>query len=64
MKAEILLVFALCALALSKEHGVTLDAAEKFHVSWSFDDTTPSSEVTFTVSAVRFYQYTTCSHFC
>ena len=48
-----LIVLVLCGLAASKEYSVTLDPFEKFNVSWSFVDTTPTSYITFTVSMIN-----------
>ena len=45
-----LFVFLLCGLVASKEFSTTLDPDEKFDVAWSFDGTTPTSYITFTVS--------------
>ena len=48
--AKILLVLIICGLSAGKEYSITLDPAEKFNVSWAFENTTPSSDIIFTVN--------------
>lgn len=47
-----LLLAVFLGIVAAEQYHVILDPSEKFNVSWSFEDTTPSSYITFTVSSL------------
>ena len=49
MHKKTLILFILWHLAYAKEYSAILDPEERFEVTWSFEETTPTSYVTFTV---------------
>ena len=53
MQVQTLLLIASCALVTGKKYSVTLDPADKFNVAWSFEEITPDSYITFTVSVLK-----------
>jgi len=56
--ALLFILLLLCNFVNTEDLSASLAAGGKFNVSWSFSETTPDSEIVFTVSLVFFY----CTH--